>query len=369
MAVLALNALVGGFNRSGGIRLSAVPDYIRWPAPELDELGGKEPTGPRPNGAGADGSRPHRLVELINSNTQSPVQALFVLEANPVFTLHGAQTVRDAFDKVPLVVSFSTYMDETAAAADYVLPVHAYLERYQDVLTTAGLKTPLVGLARPVVKPLFDTRHPGDVMIALAKAMGGVMAGAFPWENYEDCLKQTLADNWETMSGRDYLPELVSEALTPAGEMDFTALVGAADKKAQIQGQAESWPLTLIPYDSMRLSGGPVGTPPFVLKTLSDTVLKKSDVFVEVNPATASRHNLSDGRSAILETPAGKAKVRIHVTEGIVPDVIAMPRGLGHTAYDGYLAEKGVNINTLIGPAEDPVSGLDVAWGIKAKLT
>ena len=31
-------------------------------------------------------------------------------------------------------------------------------------------------------------------------------------------------------------------------------------------------------------------------------------------------------------------------------------------------AGKGVNINELIGPAEDPLSGHDAAWGIRAKL-
>ena len=45
-----------------------------------------------------------------------------------------------------------------------------------------------------------------------------------------------------------------------------------------------------------------------------------------------------------------------------------MPRGLGHTAYDEYLTNKGVNVNELMGPMEDPVSGLDAAWGIRAKL-
>ena len=35
---------------------------------------------------------------------------------------------------------------------------------------------------------------------------------------------------------------------------------------------------------------------------------------------------------------------------------------------DGYLADKGVNVNTLIGPVEDPAGGHDAAWGIRAKL-
>jgi hypothetical protein len=41
---------------------------------------------------------------------------------------------------------------------------------------------------------------------------------------------------------------------------------------------------------------------------------------------------------------------------------------LGHTGFDEYLAGKGANYNVLIGPVEDPASGFDVAWGIRAKL-
>jgi hypothetical protein len=51
-----------------------------------------------------------------------------------------------------------------------------------------------------------------------------------------------------------------------------------------------------------------------------------------------------------------------------MPGVVAMPRGLGHTAYDEFLAGKGVNVNQLVGSVDDPASGLDAAWGIRAKL-
>jgi len=361
MAVMALNALVGAVNRSGGICLAALPDYINWPTPESSAAENKEPA-----------VSPHQLIQLINGNPQSPVQALFVSDVNPLFTLHDTKAVQDAFDKIPLIVALSAYMDETAARADYVLPVHTYLERYEDIPVTAGLKKPLVGLTRPVVNPVFDTRHPGDVIIHLAKSLDGAMKAAFPWENHEACLKQTLAENWEILSSQGYLSKSTSEieALTRAGKIDFSALIASAGNQEQTPaGQEETWPLTLIPYDSTRISGGHIGTPPFVLKTVSDKILKKAEVFVEINPVTARRHNLANGRPAILETPTGKARVMVNVTEEIVPDVIALPKGLGHFAYDAYLAGKGVNVNALIGPEEDPVSGLDVAWGVKAKLT
>ena len=105
-----------------------------------------------------------------------------------------------------------------------------------------------------------------------------------------------------------------------------------------------------------------------MIKTVADTVIKGKDGFVEVNPQTASAAGLGQGDMATLTTPRGKARVRVHLFEGIQPGVVAMARGLGHTAYDGYLAGKGVNINTLIGPVEDPSSGHDAAWGIRATL-
>ena len=51
-----------------------------------------------------------------------------------------------------------------------------------------------------------------------------------------------------------------------------------------------------------------------------------------------------------------------------MPGVVAIPRGLGHTGENKFLAGKGLNYNTLCAPVEDPATGLDAAWGIRAKL-
>jgi anaerobic selenocysteine-containing dehydrogenase len=118
----------------------------------------------------------------------------------------------------------------------------------------------------------------------------------------------------------------------------------------------------------MRLANGFIGDPPFVIKTVEDTVLKKKDSFVEINPKTAQAYSLSEGNYATLTTPKGSARVRIHLFDGIMPGTVAIPSGLGHTAYDKFLSGKGVNVNELIGSVEDPVSGLNAVWGIRAKL-
>jgi len=135
----------------------------------------------------------------------------------------------------------------------------------------------------------------------------------------------------------------------------------------KIEGDEQSYPLILMPYDSMRLASGFIGDPPFVIKTVEDTVLKGKYIVVEINPRTS--RGFVEGGYAILSTPKGQAKVRVHYSDGVMPGIVAIPRGLGHTAYDDYLADKGVNFNELIGLVEDPVSGLNAAWGIRAKLT
>jgi anaerobic selenocysteine-containing dehydrogenase len=383
MAVHALNALVGNINREGGVWAVPEPDYIGWPEVEMDSIATKGIQKERIDGAGGK-KYPfskhllNRFPEIINSGKGYPLQALFVSGANPLYSMPDTKSVKEAFDKILFVVSFSSFMDETSENADLILPNHAYLERYEDVPLAVGLQKPVVGLTRPVVEPLFNTKHVGDVVIRMAKALGGNISDSFPWDSYESCLEETMEDMWDTLvedgfwSDPDFTaPAWESAFDTSSGKFEFTSNGIKSFTRldqVKIEGDVSSYPLTLIPYDSMRLACGFIGDPPFVIKTVEDTVLKGKDLFIEINPKTAKANGLSEGKYAILSTPIGKAKVKIHLFDGIMPGIVAIPRGLGHTAYDKYLADKGINFNELIGPVEDPVSGLDAAWGIRAKL-
>lgn len=391
MAVHALNALVGNLNKPGGLWAVPEPDYINWPHLEMDQIA---ETGMQTERIDGGGSKNYpftryllnRLIEKINSVNESPLQTLFVSGANPLYTLPDTQSVKKAFDKIPFVVSFSSYMDETAANADLILPNHTYLERYQDVPVTAGFNRPFIGFTQPVVSPQFDTRHVGDVIIRLAQQLNGNVGRAFPWDNYETCLKMTLGPIWGTLvdngfwTDKNFRPpswNRVFETNSSKFEFFATALIngGAKDETslphfqpAVTEEGKSSFPLVLVPYDTMRLANDAIGNPPFLTKTVADTILKGKDLFVEVNPVTAKSRGLSEGRYAILKTPKGSVKVKVHLFEGIKPGILAIPKGLGHTGDDPYLAGKGINYNEIIGPLKDPVSGLDVAWGTRADL-
>ena len=367
-AVYTLNALADNLNQQGGMWAIEAPKYIDWPKVKTDSAASAGLGQPRFDGAGegpyADAKHlAHRLAQGIDGEGPYPLQLLMVADANPCHCLHDAAAVKAALEKIPFIVSFSSFQDETAAIADLLLPEHIYLERYQDTLVTAGLPRPVIGLSRPVVSPQFNTRHLGETLIQMAGAIGGSVAESFPWEDYETCLEQTLEEKWDVLMEEGVW--IFDDIDTVGGSIQPVAFDTPA---VAPEGDANAFPLILVPFDTIRISSGYIGDAPFMIKTVADTVIKGKDGFVEINPETAAQLGLGEGDAAVLTTPRGEATVRVHLFEGIKPGVIAMATGLGHTAYDGYLADKGVNVNELIGPVEDPSSGQDAAWGIRAKL-
>ncbi len=393
LAINALNALVGNINRPGGITIVSEPDYLSWSEMKIDKTASNGRQKPRADEAGSQrfpntGHLLYKLPEVINSSDgDSPIQALLVAGGDPLYTMPDSDAAREAFDKIGFIASFSTYMDETAQHADVLLPNHQFLERYEDVPTPAGVPKRVVGLTRPVVKQQYDTLHIGDAFIRIAHNLGGFIENALPWENYEEFLKKTLSSQWKTLEKQGYWvdPDFVlpswSEAFhTPSGKYEFypternnpsgkdaDALPGF--KTAGIPGDPEQMPLILMPYESIRIAGGPVGNPPFMTKTVDANVIKDMDVFVELNPKTAKEYGLSEGDAAILNTPAGRAKVRVHLFEGIMPGLAALPEGLGRKAFSDYIAGKGVNINSLLPEVAEQGSGLNKCRATRASLT
>jgi anaerobic selenocysteine-containing dehydrogenase len=194
MAVQSLNAVAGRINRPGGVLLpdalplSPLPDF------DPDEVAAEGLKRERLDGAGTTAypfsqSLINNFADAINQSEASPIDTLLVFSANPFFTVPDGGGFKNALEKIPFIVSFSPYRDDTATMADLILPDHNYLEKMEDTVWPVGLQYPFYGLSRPVVEPVNKTRNTGDVVISLSKAVGEETGNAFPWENFEEVLE------------------------------------------------------------------------------------------------------------------------------------------------------------------------------------
>ena len=129
---------------------------------------------------------------------------LALIHGDPVHTIPPATGFQEALSKVPFIVSFSPLMDDTALQADLILPDHAALESWGDVIPLAGTRDSVIGLMQPVVTPVFDTRQFPEVLMTAAHELGGEMKAAFPYESYLDMLKAEMKKQVGPARGKDF---------------------------------------------------------------------------------------------------------------------------------------------------------------------
>ena len=157
---------------------------------------------------------------LADAMRAGEIELAIVHDVNPVFAMPAAADFRGALAEVPFVAALSSLPDETTAEADLLLPVHTSLESWGDSNPRRGVW----GLMQPTMRPVFDTRHVGDLLIEVARALGGDMTAFLPRRGD---FYRYLRDAWEAMQP---VPEPAAQAsAADAGAAEADPQAPAAD--------------------------------------------------------------------------------------------------------------------------------------------
>src|SRR5262249_49332857 len=140
LAVNALNALVGSIATPGGVYFTP----------------------------GVDSSSNTPFAKNNKIGVGSDTQVLLIDGANPVFASPQAWGVKDALMKIPYIVGFGNFIDETSVLADLILPDHSFLESWVQSAPESGAKSAVSSFAPPVMRPLHDTRSTPDVLLDIS---------------------------------------------------------------------------------------------------------------------------------------------------------------------------------------------------------
>ncbi|MBI4950059.1 MAG: molybdopterin-dependent oxidoreductase [Deltaproteobacteria bacterium] len=360
IAVNILNQVAGNIGIIGGVM------------PNGDDLG---------NGKKIDFGR--KISTLISAANAGKIKTLIVYGANPVFTTPKAARLEEALSKVPFIASFSSFMDETTAHADIILPAHTSLEDWGDDFPDPGVAAPVASLIQPVVGPVFDTKSLGDIFIELAKAVGGNVAGKINAPNFAEYLKASwkglYSRNREMAAGTLGFEDFWNKALQRGGwwgpSRKRTATVSAragehlAGTPARFEGEEAQYPFYLIPYAQTAYMDGRGANLPWLQELPDPMTSVVWGTWVEINPKTAASLGLKEGDMVNIESPFGKISAPVYLYPGIRPDTVAVPIGQGHSHYGRYAKGRGANPIEILPFKEDPLSGEAALNSTRVRIT
>jgi anaerobic selenocysteine-containing dehydrogenase/Fe-S-cluster-containing dehydrogenase component len=326
----------------------------------LNEAAGNVGSTVWPGPAGAEQATYADLAALVEQMAAGQVSTLLVRGPNPLYDLPAAARVEDALAAVPLVVSFSPWLDETSARAHLLLPDHHFLESWGDLEPAPGVRS----LIQPVMTPVFQTKQTGDVLLSVARRAGATLPTDAT--TYYDYLRDEWRDVQAMTGGAGTFDEWWIDALrtgvvvsgeyrqpdappVAAGELAAPRL-----EPQRLMGEGD---LHLVVYPSYRFYDGRLANRPW-LQELPDPLTKHTwGTVVEINPRTADELGLDNGHLVEVETTYGAVELPVWRHPGIREDTIAIQLGQGHEGMGRYARDRGANPIRLLGPTYDPDSG------------
>jgi anaerobic selenocysteine-containing dehydrogenase len=370
-AALALNALLGSIeNPEGGLRLAPTPPLRAWSEPELDDAARRGLATPRPAALDA-------LADEIDAH---PPAAALLYHANPAYARPQPRRWRDALARVPLVVSFSPYLDETVdSVAHLVLPDHTYLERHEDAIPAPGLARSVVGVRVPAVTPLYDTRATGDVLVDLARRLGGSVARSFPWTSARDAIEERLLGLHDARRGTitarthrgGFLDAIYAAGFwaeadeAPAGAVTFA--FPSTWSPPSWDGDPIDYPLALLAYRPLGYAEGSGANQPWLRMLSPRPGIGEWSFAASVSPVDLPA-GMKEGERIRVESPHGAVELPVHVDKRLAPGTVAIPTGGGHQALGRWARAFGVNVMDLLRLAPAP-SGASMLCSTRVRIT
>ena len=401
-AIFCLNALVGSIDSSGGILYQESPKYKEMPPLVKDEMARRGKGHPSidfrgtakfPAAQVATNQIPESLLEDV------PYLIKMAIGFNSNFNMFAPGTERweKALKKLPYYVHISPFISEMAQYADLILPSTTFLEEWGYDHSPAGSGFPEVKIKRPVVEARGHARSVIDILFELSKRLKGGVAQSFAQigEGSEGFVKfrtATLMAWRELISkgvwvGQDYKYKKYNLIfLTPSKKFEFDsgnlksllAKIGKTTKEdsnylpnyqeATFLGEKGEYPLILLPYQPLMVIENGSQNYPWAQEIFLPMHGIGWDTLVEINSETAKFLKLRNGQAVWVESQFQKIRAKVKFSEGVHPEVVAIPSGQGHTSYGQWQKGMGVNPNEILGVDYDSISGQAAFFNTRVKI-
>ena len=257
---------------------------------------------------------------------------------------------------MPFVVGFSPAIDETGALAHLVLPTNYSFESWGDYSPRPGV----TGFMQPVMGPVFNTKHMGDILISTGKKVKG--EDSFPFKDYYDALQ----GYWTRISAEAGIESFDTFWQNSIMQGGYWPEQSAAAQALSLPVPAFSFPepeqqpgaaLPLVIYPTVQFFDGRMANHMWVQEIPDPMTQVTWGGWLEIHPETAGKLNLEKGDLLRVKTSYGTIQIPALPIYTVPEGVVAIPVGQGHSGFGRFASGLPANPFELLAPDIDPVSG------------
>ncbi|HEX8030621.1 MAG TPA: molybdopterin-dependent oxidoreductase, partial [Vicinamibacterales bacterium] len=270
-------------------------------------------------------------------------RVLLIDDVNPVHGTPASMKVAEALTRVPFIVSFGSFVDETSALADLILPDHSFLESWVDAAPESGSAKAVPTKFGPVMKALYDTRPTPDVLLEVSRGLAKAFSPALP-NTFEEFLNTERSDARSNVRPNDRPNDRPNVWVAPA-----------------FDGDPSQFPYHFLPYASQALYDGSLAHLPWLQEMPDPMSSAMWCSWVEINEKKAYELGIAQGDLIEVTSTQGSVRAPAFLNPGLAPDAIAMPVGQGHSNFTRYASNRGVNPVSILAPSVVPETGT-LAW-------
>jgi anaerobic selenocysteine-containing dehydrogenase len=401
-AIFCLNALVGSIDTPGGVLYQESVKYNDMPRLIEDDIAKKGKAKPILDLRGTDRFPVAKVVtnqipESLLENAPYPIEMAIGFNSNFNMLSPGTDRWDKALKKLPYYVHLSPFVSEMALYADLILPSTTYLEEWGYDHSPPGSGFAEVKIKQPVVSPRGSARSVTDILFQISKKQSAGVAESFAnlgdhGEGFVKFRTETLLP-WKDLLkkgvwiGKDYEYTKYHRIFqTPSRKFEFSSgnlkMLVAKTKKgngegldylphaqqAKFLGDKDKYPFVLLPYQPLMVIENGSQNYPWAQEIFLPMAGVGWETLAEINSETAKSLKLRDGQVVWVESPFQKIKAKVKLSEGVHPDVIAIPSGQGHTSYGKWQKGIGVNPNEILGVDYDTLSGQAAFFNTRVKV-
>ena len=292
------------------------------------------------------------LAELVQAMAAGEVSALLILDSNPVYTAPADLNFADALNRVKLKIHAGSHLDETAAHADWHLPLAHPLEAWGDARAIDGTVT----FTQPTIVPLYGARTAPEILSVFTEPRSGLDLLRDHWSQGQD--PAAFDAHWQ---------QAIRDGFLPGTALPDIAVTAAPSAAVPASGRVQG--LTVLFRPDPSVWDGSVGNNAWLQELPKPLTKIVWDNVIAVSPGLAGREGLANGDVVTLAAGGRSIEGPVWIVPGQADDAVTAYFGYGRFAPDLLASSIGYDAYPLRAGTAGQVAGATLAkTGGRVKL-